>query len=229
MCGRFTQSFTWAEVCDFYRLIDEILPNLEPSWNIAPAQAARVILRDDDGLHLLPMRFGLVPFWAKDVSIGAKLINARAETVAEKPAFRRALAMRRCVIPASGFYEWQRQGQAKQPWYVTGAEAGPLTFAGLWEMWDSLLSFTIITVDANEAVAPVHNRMPALLTRNDADAWLRTGALSLLKPWTGDLRMWPVSSRVNSPANNDPGLIEHSAETLFTLMEAPAARPLVDE
>ena len=158
------------------------------------------------------MRWGLVPSWAKDPSIGSKLINARCETLGEKPAFRKALKSRRCIVPISGFYEWQRQGRGKQPYFVTSADGKPLTLAGLWEEWNGLLSFTVITVPANEQVAAIHDRMPAILSLEEALAWLKTGDTALLKPCPSDvLATWPVSTRVNSPANNDPRLTEKTA------------------
>ena len=130
MCGRFTQAFTWAEVIAFYKLVDEIVPSLAASWNVAPTHNAGVIVLGRDGLSFQPMRWGLVPSWAKDPSIGSKLINARCETLGEKPAFRKALKSRRCIVPISGFYEWQRQGRGKQPYFVTSADGKPLTLAG---------------------------------------------------------------------------------------------------
>jgi putative SOS response-associated peptidase YedK len=209
MCGRFTQDFTWTEILEFFKLIDEIAPALGASWNIAPTHEAGVIVCSESGLRFQPMRWGLVPFWAKDRSIGSKLINARAETLQEKPAFRHALKSRRCIVPVSGFYEWQRQGRSKQPYFVTSADERPLMLAGLWEHWNELLTFTIITVPSNAAIAAIHDRMPAILPGEDALAWLKTGDTALLRPCAPELlRFWPVSTRVNSPANNDPRLTE---------------------
>jgi putative SOS response-associated peptidase YedK len=209
MCGRFTQAFTWAEVVAFYKLVDEIAPSFAASWNVAPTHNAGVIVLDRDVLRFQPMRWGLVPSWAKDPSIGSKLINARCETLGEKPAFRKALKSRRCIVPISGFYEWQRQGRGKQPYFVTSADGTPLTLAGLWEEWNGLLSFTVITVPANEQVSAIHDRMPAMLSLDEALVWLKTGDTALLKPCPSDaLATWTVSSRVNTPANNDPRLTE---------------------
>jgi len=182
MCGRFTQAFSWAEVIAFYSLVDEIAPSLSASWNVAPTHGAGVIVLDRDGLRFQHMRWGLVPSWAKDPSVGSKLINARCETLGEKPAFRKALRSRRCIVPISGFYEWQRQGRGKQPWFVMSADGRPLALAGLWEEWNGLLSFTVITVPANEKVAEIHDRMPAILSQEEALAWLKTGDTALLKP-----------------------------------------------
>ena len=133
MCGCFTQAFTWAEVIAFYRLVEEIAPGLAASWNVAPTHNAAVIVSGKDGLCLQPMRWGLVPSWAKDPPLGSKLINARSETLSEKPAFRQALKYRRCIVPINGFYEWQRQGRGKQPYFVASADGKPLPVAGLWE------------------------------------------------------------------------------------------------
>ena len=115
MCGRFTQAFTWNEVIEFYRLLDEIAPALTPSWNVAPTHPANTIVLEESAFRTRRMQWGLIPFWAKDPSIGSKLINARAETLAEKPAFRHALKSRRCAIPISGFYEWQKLSARSNP------------------------------------------------------------------------------------------------------------------
>jgi putative SOS response-associated peptidase YedK len=210
MCGRFTQAFTWAEIVELYGLVDEIAPNLAASWNVAPTHEAGVIVLDAGGLSFRPMRWGLVPSWAKDPSAGSKLINARSETLGEKAAFRQALKSRRCLVPISGFYEWRRVGKGKQPHFISGADGKPLTLAGLWEDWRGLLTFTIITVPANESLAPIHDRMPAILSQADALAWLKTGGAALLKPYPSQsLAMWPVSSRVNSTGGNDRHLAEN--------------------
>ena len=222
MCGRFTQTFTWAEVVAFYKLVDEIAPSLSASWNVAPTHNAGIIVPGRDGLSFQPMRWGLAPSWAKDPSIGSKLINARCETLAEKPAFRKALKSRRCIVPISGFYEWQKQARGKQPFFVTSCDGSPLTLAGLWEEWNALLTFTIITVPANEKVAAIHARMPAILSREDALAWLKTGDTALLKPCPSDaLATWPVSTRVNSPTHNDYSLIENISHEYHSFEQFP--------
>lgn len=209
MCGRFTQTHTWAEIAELYKLMDESAPSVFTSWNVAPTHNAGVIVMSAEGPCFRPMRWGLVPFWAKDPSIGSTLINARSETLAEKPAFQDALKSRRCVVPVSGFYEWQRLGKSKRPFFIASADNEPLALAGLWERWNDLLTFTIITVPANEKLSLVHNRMPAILSREDAHAWLSTGDTALLRPCAHEsLALWPVSTRVNAPANNDARLIE---------------------
>lgn len=224
MCGRFTQSFTWAELQNFYDLLNELAPNLRPSWNIAPTQEIGVIgAKETGGLRFTRMRWGLVPSWAKAASGAARMINARSDTIARKPAFREALAKRRCVIPVSGFFEWQGSGAAKTPWHITSANGEPLSLAGLWERWRApdgqwMRTAAIITTDANEALRPVHHRMPVILTRADVDAWLAEGDAALLKPCPDDwLARWPVSTRVNNVRNDDAGLIE-AADAVHTLL-----------
>jgi putative SOS response-associated peptidase YedK len=223
MCGRFTQSFTWAEIQEFYKLVNELAPNLKPSWNVAPTQEIGVIGAKEAGLGFTRMRWGLVPYWAKDLSVGAKLINARSDTIAQKPAFREAFAKRRCVIPVSGFFEWQKAGSAKTPWFITSAGGEPLSFAGLWERWKTpegtwLHSATIITTDANAALSHLHHRMPVVLARADVEPWLREGGATLLRPCPDDrVTAWPVSSRVNNVKNDAPDLVEEAAAAKMLL------------
>lgn len=219
MCGRFTQSYTWAELCAYYELVNEIMPDWRPSWNIAPTQDAGVIVATDTGPLWRPMRWGLVPFWAKEPGIGNRMINARADTAAEKPAFRQAMAKRRCVVPLSGFYEWKTAGKRKTPYFISAAGGEPLSAAGLWEKWvaperatagggEALFTFTILTTEANATLAPVHDRMPVILAHDDVGGWLTVGNTGLLRPCPPEwLATWPVSTRVNSPKNNDPDLV----------------------
>ncbi|KAI94667.1 hypothetical protein T281_09725 [Rhodomicrobium udaipurense JA643] len=235
MCGRFTQLYSCPEILAFYRIVGDICPDLAASWNVAPTNQAVVIAGGCGGLALTRMAFGLIPSWAKDPAIGSKLINARAETLSEKAAFRHALQTRRCVIPVSGFYEWGRietgtrksrsapeaperatvaSGQApqrcgRQPYYIASVGGAHLSLAGLWEQWNDRLTFAIITVPANPLLATIHERMPAILSAEDARAWIETGDAALLKPYPrDDLSMWPVSRRVNAPDNNDSSLVE---------------------
>ncbi len=155
MCGRFTQEYTWAEIYALYQLTAQPPQNLAASWNVAPTDDAGVIIREKDGERLFhKMRWGLLPFWVKNLRDGAKMINARSEEVADKPAFRTALKERRCLVPAGGFFEWQHDGKLKQPWYITRTDGAPLTMAGLWESrceegGVELQSFTILTTSAN--------------------------------------------------------------------------------
>jgi putative SOS response-associated peptidase YedK len=170
------------------------------------------------------MRWGLVPHWAKDLSVGNRMINARGETVAEKPSFRRAFHERRCLILADGFYEWQREGKRKQAYYVARRDREPFAFAGLWEVWqppgggDAVESCTIITTDANELVGEFHHRMPVILDAEHHDLWLDADAdeqslLELLRPYPADLmEAWPVSDTVNSPKHETPDCIQPVTE-----------------
>lgn len=200
--------------------LEGALLNIEPRYNLAPTQQAPVIrLRTEGGNELAMMRWGLVPSWSKEgPASGFTMINARAETVADKPAYRAAFRERRCLVPADGFYEWKKLGREKQPYRFTMADDAPFAFAGLWESWrdpagSPLLSFTIIVTAANALVSAVHDRMPVILTGGKAEAWLAGGSreamLNLLQPFPTDrMAATPVSQRVNSAANDDPGLIE---------------------
>lgn len=221
MCGRYTQLRPWSELVALYRLTAVTPPlNLPPRYNIAPTQAVPIVRRPPpgDARELALVRWGLVPFWAKDLAAGAKMINARAETVADKPAFRRAFRERRCLVPADGFYEWQATGGRKQPYYLTLPEHRPFAFAGLWERWrspasgETIDSCTIIVCAANPQVRPVHDRMPVILEPQAFDAWLDPAAppdvlKALLQPYAGPLAVQPVSSRVNSVRNDDPSCL----------------------
>lgn len=201
-----------------------------PRFNIAPSQDAPVVRADaGGGRRLDPLRWGLVPFWSKDLSIGNRTINARSETAATSPAFREAMRKRRCIVPASGFYEWQtiEGSRRKQPWYITPDDNdGLLAFAGLWESWDGppdgdrpgngpLLTFTILTTAANEVMRPVHNRMPVILAPGQYGAWLDpaltdpAAVAPMLAPCPPErLRLRRVGTWVNSPAHEDARCIE---------------------
>jgi putative SOS response-associated peptidase YedK len=199
---------------DYFGLTD--LPGLAPRSNIAPSQPVGAVRATDSGRQWVELRWGLVPSWAKDPSIGNRMINARAETVAEKPAFREAFEQRRCLIPADGFYEWRKlDGGGKQPYYLSRTGSEPFAFAGLWDRWRDRLSgvviesCTVITTTPNELLAPIHDRMPVMLDREGASEWVRTdavpGALDvLLQPFPASaMRAEPVSNHVNRPANDD--------------------------
>ena len=192
---------------------------LQPRYNIAPTQDVIVVRAVADGLQVDSLRWGLVPFWAKDPAIGNRMINARAETVAEKPSFRQALRRRRCVVPADGFFEWQKTADGKQPWYISAADSRLLAFAGLWEEWRdadaaTLQTFTIITTVADAFMQTLHHRMPVMFDRAGVEQWLNPAAAPadidcLLQSATApELRAWPVSPAVNTPLNDRPELLE---------------------
>ncbi|MGO9473515.1 MAG: SOS response-associated peptidase [Rhodomicrobium sp.] len=223
MCGRFTQNFTWAELHALYRLTNPLIPNLRASWNVAPTQEIGVVVPEEAGLVYKTMRWGLIPFWAKDEKIGNSLINARVETVATKPAFRSAFKERRCFIPAGGWYEWKTapadgKGRAlKQPFYITRQDGVPLTFAGLWERWKPkdeavkgkvLLSCTIVTTDASDGTRDLHSRMPLVLDEAGREIWLAGGTPRPPENIDELVRFYPVSPRMNKPAFNAPECIE---------------------
>jgi len=218
MCGRFTLTTNLGAIAKRFG-IARSMEELGPRYNIAPTQTV-IVVNDDGSRHLTQMQWGLIPSWAKDPAIGNRMINARAETVATKPAFRVALRKRRWLIPADGFYEWQPVGRRKQPVYIRLKTQEPFAFAGLWEIWispdgEEVQSCTIITTEANELLKPIHDRMPAILTKAAEAAWLDPTIqvperlLSLLKPYpSGEMEVYPVSAKVNSPANDGPTYIE---------------------
>ena len=222
MCGRFTQTSQPLEIAELLDLPAESVPPYQPRYNLAPTQPALVLRRNPHtgDRELTFLTWGLVPSWARDPAIGSKLINARAETLAEKSAYRSAFRRRRCVVPADGFYEWKKTGDGKQPWFITRKDRKPMPLAGLWEHWESpdgstIESFTLITTEPNELVRRLHDRMPAILPDEEMTRWLDTGAdlgelqALLLTPYPAALLdAWPVSTLVNSPANDDPGLID---------------------
>ena len=219
MCGRYSLT-TPAEAVR--RLFDyQGRPNLEPRYNVAPTDEVPVVrlAREAATRELVRMRWGLVPWWAKDIKVGAKAINARAETVAGKPTFREAFRERRCLVAADGFYEWQKDGKLRRPFRITRRDREPFAFAGLWEGFappegETILSFTIITTEANALLRPLHGRMPVMLEAADHGAWLapqtKAPALhALLRPFPDDeLAFFEVSPRVNKVANDDPSVIE---------------------
>jgi putative SOS response-associated peptidase YedK len=220
MCGRFTltvdpyhlqQAFPWA-----------VIPNdIPPRYNIAPSQAVAVIPNTGDNV-LSMYRWGLIPSWSKDPSIGDRMINARAESLAEKPSFRNAYRRRRCLILSDGFYEWKQvpESKTKQPFYICMKDGLPFAFAGLWEIWVSpdgseIRSCTIITAQPNELVATIHNRMPVILAAEAYDLWLAPGEKAvdqlekLLVPYPeNEMQAFPVSRMVNSPQADTPELIK---------------------
>jgi putative SOS response-associated peptidase YedK len=219
MCGRFTQTRSWRELVELYRLADGLEPlHVPPRYNIAPTQDVPVVRRRADAgeRELALLRWGLIHSRAKDMGIGARMINARAETVHEKPAFRSAFRQRRCLVVADGFYEWQKQPRGpKQPYFITVAGDRSFAFAGLWERWNAaggpvVETCTIVTTQANELLRPIHDRMPVILTAETSDSWLDTSlpletARAQLKPFEGEMTAQPVGPRVNNARNDDPG------------------------
>lgn len=228
MCGRFGFDIPRARVAEHFGLAEA--PELAPRYNIAPSQAvAAVLAHPDDGRRVLRfLKWGLVPGWARDPKLGNRMINARSETVAEKPAFKRAFAARRAIIPASHFFEWQRtDDDSRIPHCIRMKDGEPMGLAGLWEHWRGplkpgedpadLFTCTILTTGANALMAPLHDRMPVVLAPGDYDAWLAAPAneaAALLAPFPdGAMEAWPASPAVNSPANDNPELVRPHPET----------------
>ncbi len=215
MCGRFTLAIDPDVLQEAFGLTAPFPAELVPRYNVAPSQPVAVVANGQQR-KLELFNWGLIPSWAKDPKIGNRLINARAETLAEKPSFRAALKKRRCLILADGFYEWKREGKAKTPTYIQLTDGRPFAFAGLWEVWkspdDSLVkSCTIITTTPNALLGKIHDRMPVILPPTAYDLWLSPEelpaekTLPLLKPFAAaQMKAVPVSPRVNSPAFDAP-------------------------
>jgi putative SOS response-associated peptidase YedK len=216
MCGRFLLKSPLVELQQAFRFSER--PNLAPRYNVAPTQTVPIVRRrqEGEGRELALVRWGLVPFWAKDLSIGSKMINARAEGIESKPAFRAALKARRCLVPADGFYEWKKVEGGKQPMLIRLHSRELFAVAGLWETWRGpdgpVETCTIVTTEPNAVTAPIHNRMPVILDPADYDRWLdpsQPDGQALLKPCPAEwLEVFPVSTRVNSPRNDTADLIE---------------------
>jgi putative SOS response-associated peptidase YedK len=223
MCGRFLYRTPAAETARIFGTTNPV-PNYPARYNLAPTEGVLAVrFNADDGRRYLDIvRWGLIPMWAKDRSIGNKLINARAETINELPSFRDAFAKRRCIVPADGFYEWKAGSLGKEPYVVVPTDDRPFAFAGLWERWkdqatqEIVRSCTIITTTANEKLAPLHERMPVILDRADWDKWLGDGPptkrhdlLKMLKPFPADrVHAYRVGPRVNNVRNDDQALLE---------------------
>ena len=196
--------------------------NLQPRFNIAPTQMAPVVRRSDDGRQMYMLRWGLIPSWSKDKNIASKLINARGETVAQKPSFRDAYKKRRCLVPVDGFYEWRKEGEAKQPYRIGFRGGTPFVFAGLWESWtvpdgqedagDVIETYTIVTTEANPKIAPIHHRMPVIVDPSDYDLWLNGApddAANVIRAFPPEeMAFYRVSTRVNNVRNDDESCIE---------------------
>jgi putative SOS response-associated peptidase YedK len=218
MCGRYTLTADAQAIQQTFNLELASHP-VQPRYNIAPSQPVPII-KNDHRHELSFVQWGLVPSWAKDPSIGYKMINARSETVAEKPSFRHAFKRRRCLIPADGFFEWSKQGKSKVPMYIHLANHELFAFAGLWETWQSpdgseLQTCTILTTEPNDLVKPLHHRMAVILDERDYDAWLDPDEMPadvlmpLLKPYPQEkMRVYEVSTLVNNTKYDEPALIE---------------------
>jgi len=221
MCGRFA-FYSPSEATAALFGVDGALA-VEPRYNIAPTQfIAAVRDNEQQQRELVMLRWGLVPFWAKDASIGNRMINARAETVAEKPSYRAAFRHRRCVVLADGFYEWHREGDTKTPHFISLASGEPFALAGLWENWtdkasgESLQTTTLITMAANDFMQPLHHRMPLVVQSDAADEWL-SGSPDYLQhaaERTPKLRAWPVDRRVNNARNEGEDLIDPAGDII---------------
>lgn len=216
MCGRFALFASPELLAEYFALTDSELSALAPHYNLTPGQDIAAVRVDRDGKRrLVALRWGLVPFWAKDAAIGRRLVNARLDSLASKPAFREALTRRRCLIAASGFYEWGEAAPgARQPFFVRPRHDPLLALAGLWERWRSpdgttLESCVIVTTEANALLAPIHDRMPLMVARADHDRWLDPAtSIAELSAQGPELDAWPVGKYVNDPRNDDEKLIE---------------------
>jgi putative SOS response-associated peptidase YedK len=238
MCGRYASSRRPEDLIEEFEVVDNRVPQaLNPDYNVAPTKEVYAVVerppskeaKADSGegrpaeRQLRALTWGLIPSWAKDPKVGDRMINARAESLADKPAYERAFRRHRCLVPAEGFYEWQRRGSGKQPMFIHRRDGEPMALAGLWAAWrdgneddaDWLRSCVIVTTSANDTVAPLHDRMPVVLEERDWDRWLDPEAgdvdalARLLLPAADDLLVaYPVGNRVNSADNDGPELVE---------------------
>lgn len=224
MCGRYTVRATWHEMVSQFRATGEPVFPWTARYNIAPTQQVPIVRAHAATRELACVRWGLIPSWASDEKIGSRLINARSETLLEKPSFRTAFRRRRCLIVVDGFYEWRTQGRTKLPFYIQRRDQRLFAFAGLWEQWwgpseqrrvEPLTTCTVITTDANAFMAPIHDRMPVIISPDDYELWLQTEGsdldqvTQLLHPYLADdLQMYPVSTLVNRPTVDDADCIQ---------------------
>jgi putative SOS response-associated peptidase YedK len=246
MCGRFVSASPPDEIAKYFGVEQVSESKLEPSYNVAPTNDIYTVLESGGVRRLAPMHWGLVPIWAKDPKIGNKMINARSETLAEKNAYKHAYSKKRCIIPADGFYEWERiEGQKnKQPWFIHRTDEQPLAFAGLWEAWrgpgrdsdEELHSCTIITGSPNEKMAEIHDRMPVILSQDQWSTWLDEdqhdldllGKLLVPAP-ASIITMHKVSTEVNNVRNEGPQLTDELDEDDGSDAPSPNAPSLKDE
>jgi putative SOS response-associated peptidase YedK len=214
MCGRFTLSVDFETIKMAFNIFN-ITGRFDhvPRYNIAPTQMIPVIAGNNPGREISIMRWGLIPFWAKDPKIGHSMFNARAETIDQKPAFRDSFRSRRCLVPADGFFEWKRTAKLKLPMRFVLPDRSVFAFAGIWDRWEDpagkeVLSCSIITTAANSFMAGIHERMPAILKPEDYSGWLEAGHKELLQPYPGEMDVYEVPPLVNSPRNDIPECIE---------------------
>ena len=216
MCGRYSLTTPLEAMRRLFGL-EGPLPNYPPRYNIAPSQDAPVVRLSDGSREITLMHWGLVPGWSKGPDSKFSMINARAETVAEKPAYRAAFKSRRCLVPADGFFEWRAESKKKQPFYIHMKDEKPFAFAGLWERWEKgaepITSFTIIVTEANELLRPIHERMPVILAPKDYARWLdpalkKEATQKFMRPYDPEkMALRKISTRVNSPKNDDPEIL----------------------
>jgi putative SOS response-associated peptidase YedK len=218
MCERFYLTASPAEVKRYFKL--DKTPELVPRYNIAPAQASAIVIAKEKSRELLTARWGLVPSWSRDLSVGAGMINAPAETLEAKPAYRVPFHSQRCLVLANGFYAWQTRGTRKQPYKIAVRNGALIGLAGLWERWtpetgEAVATFTIITTEASRLVREVHDRMPVIIAPADHQRWLAASTEAvkrLLVPYTTGLTIVPVGDRVNSIKNDDVSLLQPAAD-----------------
>jgi putative SOS response-associated peptidase YedK len=228
VCGRFVQVSSPDLLVERFGVDEMAAPTHEPSYNVAPRSGVYAVRdraeKEGRRRYLSELRWGLIPSWAKDAKVGDRMINARAESLGDKAAYERAFRRHRCLVPADGFYEWQRRGPRKQPMFIHRRDSEPMAFAGLWAAWrdgdddtdaDWVRSCAIVTTDANDVLAPLHDRMPVVLEERDWDRWLDPAAddvdalARLLVPASNEVLVaYPVSSAVNSADNDGPELVE---------------------
>jgi putative SOS response-associated peptidase YedK len=219
MCGRFSLNIPFNDLLEIFHL-DEA-QSFEPRYNIAPSQEVLAVREEEGNRRLVLLRWGLIPHWADDPKIAYRTINARSETAHKTPSFRAAFRHRRCLIPASGFFEWKKEGKIKQPFYIRKRDGQPMAFAGLWEHWEDkehsekVESCTILSTKANQTIIPLHDRMPVILEPENFDLWLdpeeywHEKLQPLLKPAVDDLlTIQPVSKYVNNPRNEGEKCVE---------------------
>ena len=234
MCGRYTLTSSPEALRALLRYVEQ--PNFPPRYNIAPSQPIAIVRLVDGQCHFSLVRWGLLPSWVKDPKTFTLLINARGESAAEKPAFRAAMKRRRCLIPADGFYEWQKTGDRKRPFYVRAKSGAPFAFAGLWETWigpngEELDTAAIVTTRANKTLSTIYERMPVIVLPEAFDLWLNTGevdaatAAALIAPAPDNLlEAYEISTAVNRTANDNPNLLE--PVVAGKLEPVPAPKPV---